>query len=76
MSPNKKQLTVTLEFRNIGCLKNERKDKMKSYVINKSDFKVTEWKSTIHNGETIEYRECYELIHGRWEGFISIRKVK
>lgn len=30
---------------------------------------------TIHNGEPFYVATCYELVEGRWEGFVSMRKA-
>jgi hypothetical protein len=43
-------------------------------AIDRPDFKASIWKPATHAGEPIEYSECYELVNGRWEGFVSIRK--
>jgi hypothetical protein len=37
-------------------------------------FRESEPQATIHNGEMIWLTVCEELVEGRWEGFVSIRK--
>ena len=44
-------------------------------AIDQPDFKAGVWKRTRLHGEAAEYSECYELIEGRWEGFVSVRKI-
>lgn len=41
-----------------------------------SDFRMDEPTITFHNGEAYIVRTCYELIAGRWEGFVSMVPVK
>ena len=45
-------------------------------AINQPDFRASEPIRTKHNGIDYWVRTCYELVSGRWEGFVSLSKVK
>lgn len=42
--------------------------------IDQPDFKATAWQHTIHAGREYLISQCWELIAGRWEGFVSMRR--
>lgn len=44
--------------------------------VDQPDFKASKWRPTLIDGRPAEYSECYELVAGRWEGFVSIRRPK
>lgn len=44
--------------------------------VDRPDFKAGAWKPTTIRGERWEASDCFELIGGRWEGFVSIRKAR
>jgi hypothetical protein len=52
-----------------------RKAKTRRLVIDQPDFRAYEpqWVTGPH-GVRMLIRECEELVDGRWEGFVSIRK--
>jgi hypothetical protein len=45
-------------------------------IIDKPDFKVYNLGITNHNGKEYRLKQCYELIEGHWEGFVSMHPVK
>lgn len=47
----------------------------RTWEIEQADFRRTAFRQTRHNGEVIEYAECEELVDGRWEGFVSMKKA-
>ena len=46
------------------------------WEIESPTFRATALRPTIHNGQRAYYRECQELIDGRWEGFVSMWTLK
>lgn len=44
--------------------------------VDQPDFKAGAWKPATIRGEPWEASECFELIGGRWEGFVAIRRVR
>lgn len=45
------------------------------WEIDQPDFRASAWMpAKLKSGELMSYRECQELIAGRWEGFVSIKK--
>jgi hypothetical protein len=52
-----------------------QQDKPRKLVIDQPDFRAYEpqWVTGPH-GVRMLIRECEELVDGRWEGFVSIRK--
>lgn len=46
-----------------------------TFEIDTPEFKATRFEETIHNGRLVLIRTCYELVEGRWEGFISYRDI-
>jgi hypothetical protein len=42
------------------------------YRMNQADFKAEPWKQTVHNSKTVWISTCYDLIDGRWEGFVAM----
>lgn len=42
----------------------------------KWDFELGEPTITLHNGKPYLIRTNYELVDGRWEGFVSMEPVK
>lgn len=47
------------------------------WAIERPDFRATEWAPTKVRGEAgWEASICEELIEGRWEGFVSIRRAR
>jgi hypothetical protein len=41
-----------------------------------ADFRMDEPTITFHNGKAYLIRTCYEMVAGRWEGFVSMVPVK
>jgi len=39
-------------------------------------FKMSEPTITIHDGQAYSIRTCEELVEGRWEAFITMRKIR
>jgi hypothetical protein len=48
-------------------------DAATTYRINEPDFRAEPWKETRHDGRRVWISVCYELVEGRWEGFVAIR---
>ena len=46
-----------------------------TFEIDGPDFKATKAVETIHNGREALIRTCYELVDGRWEGFVSFQFI-
>ena len=42
--------------------------------ISGPEFRATPWRPTIIDGEAWEMSECHELVDGRWEGFVTLRR--
>ena len=47
-----------------------------TFEIDGPDFKATKAVETLHNGQAYLIRTCYELIEGRWEGFVSMQCIE
>ena len=51
------------------------KSQTQRWEISQPDFRCTKPKRVkLKNGTVVAMRECQELIHGRWEGFVSISR--
>lgn len=46
------------------------------FEIDQPDFKATRRQKGFHKDQEIEYRVCYELVGGKWEGFVSVRGLR
>ena len=43
--------------------------------IDQEDFKASDWTRTTVWGVPHLMSECYELVGGKWEGFVAIHKI-
>jgi len=41
-----------------------------------STFRMYPAKRTVHHGDAYLIRRCEELVEGRWEGFVSMERVR
>ena len=46
-------------------------------AVDQPTFKASVWKrNNNRHGRFQEFSECYELVDGKWEGFVAVREVR
>ena len=45
-------------------------------AIEQADFRATAETLAYHDGQPYYIRTCHELVDGKWEGFVAMRRVK